>query len=49
MTIQSFGTGAFLSFDKSDKTDSTWGSVVTSNTIYPWVLEQDTAVPYAWW
>ncbi|KAG2744096.1 hypothetical protein P692DRAFT_20838419, partial [Suillus brevipes Sb2] len=48
MTIQSFGTGAFLSFDPSNKADTAFGSVVTSNSIYPWVLQQDTKVPYAW-
>ncbi|KAG2148819.1 hypothetical protein DEU56DRAFT_909134 [Suillus clintonianus] len=48
VTIQSFGTGAFLSFDQSNKTDSVAGSVVTSYSIYPWSLQQSTAVPYAW-
>ncbi|KAG2746840.1 hypothetical protein P692DRAFT_20738681 [Suillus brevipes Sb2] len=49
MTIQSFGTGAFLSFDPSNTADTAFGSVVTSNSIYPWVLQQDSKVPYAWW
>ncbi|KAG2748234.1 hypothetical protein P692DRAFT_20954061 [Suillus brevipes Sb2] len=48
VTIQSFGTGAFLSFDKSNKIDTFAGSVVTSHFIYPWSLQQNTAVPYAW-
>ncbi|KAG2148817.1 hypothetical protein DEU56DRAFT_978088 [Suillus clintonianus] len=48
VTIQSFGTGAFLSFDPSNKADSPAGSVVTSNSIYAWSLQQNTAVPYAW-
>ncbi|KAG1880754.1 hypothetical protein F4604DRAFT_1747691 [Suillus subluteus] len=49
VTIQSYGTGAFLSFDPSNKTDTPAGSVVTSHTIYPWSLQQNTAVPYAWY
>ncbi|KAG2072524.1 hypothetical protein BDR04DRAFT_1153253 [Suillus decipiens] len=48
VTIQSYGTGAFLSFDPSNKTDTLAGSVVTSNSIYPWSLQRHTAVPYAW-
>ncbi|KAG1782239.1 hypothetical protein EV702DRAFT_515891, partial [Suillus placidus] len=48
VTIQSFGTGAFLSFDQSNKYDTPAGSVVTSHSIYPWSLQQNTAVPYAW-
>ncbi|KIK39123.1 hypothetical protein CY34DRAFT_808658 [Suillus luteus UH-Slu-Lm8-n1] len=48
VTIQSFGTGAFLSFDQSNKMDTFVGSVVTSHSIYPWSLQQNTAVPYAW-
>ncbi|KAG2155349.1 uncharacterized protein EDB93DRAFT_102367 [Suillus bovinus] len=48
VTIQSFGTGAFLSFDQSNKSDTPAGSVVTSSSIYPWSLQQNTSVPYAW-
>ncbi|KAG2072527.1 hypothetical protein BDR04DRAFT_1141697 [Suillus decipiens] len=48
MTIQSFGTGAFLSFDQSNKSDTPAGSVVTSHSIYPWSLQQNTTVPYSW-
>ncbi|KAG2360271.1 hypothetical protein BDR07DRAFT_1412967 [Suillus spraguei] len=48
VTIQSFGTGAFLSFDRSNKSDTPAGSVVTSHSIYPWSLQQNTAVPYSW-
>ncbi|KAG2346131.1 hypothetical protein BDR05DRAFT_1057769 [Suillus weaverae] len=49
VTIQSYGTGAFLSFDPSNKTDTPFGSVVTSDSIYPWSLRQNPAVPYAWY
>lgn len=49
VTIQSYGTGAFLSFDPSNKTDTPAGSVVTSRFIYPWSLRPNTAVPYAWY
>ncbi|KAG1744971.1 uncharacterized protein EDB91DRAFT_1080500 [Suillus paluster] len=48
VTIQSYGTGGFLSFDQLDRSDTPAGSVVTSNSIYPWSLQQNTAVPYAW-
>ncbi|OAX43176.1 hypothetical protein K503DRAFT_766047 [Rhizopogon vinicolor AM-OR11-026] len=41
LTTQSFGTGAFVSY--ADDT-----GVVTSNSIYSWILQQNNAVPYAW-
>ncbi|KAG1744972.1 uncharacterized protein EDB91DRAFT_1080501 [Suillus paluster] len=49
VNIQSFGTGAFLAFDQSNKTDTPAGSVVTSNSIYPWSLQPNNAVPYTWY
>ncbi|KAG2036638.1 hypothetical protein BDR03DRAFT_448503 [Suillus americanus] len=49
VTIQSYATGAFLSFDPSNETDTPFGSVVTSHSIYPWSLQQSTTVPYAWY
>ncbi|KAG0704091.1 hypothetical protein DFH29DRAFT_997979 [Suillus ampliporus] len=48
LALQSYGTGAFLSFDQSNISDTPAGSVVTSNSIYPWSLQQNTTVPYAW-
>ncbi|KAG1777220.1 hypothetical protein EV702DRAFT_1197545 [Suillus placidus] len=47
-TIQSYGTGAFLTFDQANKADTPNGSVVTGNSIHPWVLQQNSVVPYAW-
>ncbi|KAG1777219.1 hypothetical protein EV702DRAFT_1045599 [Suillus placidus] len=47
-TIQSYGTGALLSFDPANKADTPNGSVVTSNSIHSWSLEPNSAVPYAW-
>ncbi|OJA13548.1 hypothetical protein AZE42_07325 [Rhizopogon vesiculosus] len=41
LTIQSFGTGAFVSYED-------YAGVVTSDSIYSWTLEQNNAVPYAW-
>ncbi|OAX43174.1 hypothetical protein K503DRAFT_796507 [Rhizopogon vinicolor AM-OR11-026] len=41
LTIQSFGTGAFVSYANNT-------GVVTSNSIHSWTLEQNNAVPYAW-
>ncbi|KAG0704089.1 hypothetical protein DFH29DRAFT_1068258 [Suillus ampliporus] len=48
VVIQSYGTGAFLAFDQSNKSDTPTGSVITSNSIYPWSLKPSNAVPYSW-